>query len=63
LGTVLELLSILGKLLPLLLQGVATVQQATGGTASEAAQVVANHLTPGQPNAPALGPIATPPAA
>jgi hypothetical protein len=61
-GTILQVLSILGQLLPTLLQAVQIVQKATGGTPAEAATAVAQHLTPGQPDHPALAATAKPPA-
>lgn len=45
------------KFLPLAIQAIQLVQQATGGTVQQAAQAVADHLTPGKPNAPALAPV------
>jgi hypothetical protein len=38
------------------LQGVETVEQKLGIATSDATQTVIQHLTPGQPNTPALGP-------
>lgn len=42
------------NLLPVAIQGVAAVQQATGMNTPNAIGVVQAHLTPGQPDAPAL---------
>lgn len=46
------------ELLPTVGQAVQVVQKATNASAEVAKQTIANHLTPGQPNAPALGPNA-----
>ena len=45
------------KFLPLAIQAIQLVQTASGGSVGQAAQAVADHLTPGKPNAPALGPV------
>ncbi|HKD44697.1 MAG TPA: hypothetical protein VKD24_03500 [Candidatus Angelobacter sp.] len=42
------------SLIPVVIQAVQTVQAATGGTPASATAAVVQHLTPGQPNAPAL---------
>ena len=55
--------SLLYQVLPIVAQAFATVKADTGKPWEEVAQDVINHLTPGQPNAPALGPTAAPAAA
>lgn len=42
------------KLLPVAIQGVQAVQQATGADPATAVEVVKDQLTPGRPNSPAL---------
>lgn len=42
------------QLLPVALKAVDTVEQATGKPTAAAVQEVVDHLTPGQPNSPAL---------
>ena len=44
------------NLLPLAIQAVGVVQQATGGSTASATEAVTQHLTPGAPNAPSLAP-------
>lgn len=46
--------------LPALIQGIQTVQKATGVSPEAATIAVVNHLTPGEPAAPALSPNAKP---
>jgi hypothetical protein len=56
-GTFVPQVAAFSKFLPLiqvLITGVNTVAQATGSDASTATATVAQHLTPGEPNAPAL---------
>ena len=43
------------QLLPVAVEAIGAVQKATGKTPEGAVQDVINHLTPGAPNAPALG--------
>ena len=45
------------KFLPLAIQAIQVVQAASGNSVGQAAQAVADHLTPGKPNAPALAPV------
>jgi phage-related minor tail protein len=56
-GTFVPQVAAFAKFAPLigiLISGVHTVAQVTGQDASTAAATVAQHLTPGEPNAPAL---------
>lgn len=48
------------SLLPVAINAVKTVQQATGGNNANAAAAIVAHLTPGQTAAPALAPDAAP---
>jgi hypothetical protein len=53
-NTVDEILAILTKLLPTLLEAVSHVHRTTGGSIEAAADEVADHLTPGKPDSPHL---------
>jgi hypothetical protein len=49
------------QLLPAAIQAISTVQKATGTTPQAATAAVVDHLTPGAPSAPSLGPSAPAP--
>ena len=49
-----QIAQLIRQLLPVAIQAIGVVVQATGKTPEDAAQDVVNHLTPGAPNAPAL---------
>jgi hypothetical protein len=52
--------SLFYQVLPVVAKAFATVQADTGKPWEQVAEDVINHLTPGQPNAPGLGPDAAP---
>jgi len=50
------------QLLPVAIEGIHAVQQATGKSPEEALNEVVDHLTPGKPASPTLSAAAAPPA-